>query len=135
MTLKSDDRNAIVKYRLEKSFATLQEVKAIVNLGFWTLAANRLYYAAYYASAALLINNGIEVSSHKGAIKMISLHFVKGGKLMRDDSTLLARLFSMRQTGDYDDLYDWTEKDIIPLIPLVENYISRVAKLIETTQE
>ncbi|MDE6510777.1 MAG: HEPN domain-containing protein [Muribaculaceae bacterium] len=131
MTIKSDDRNSIVAYRLEKAYATLNEVKAIANLGFWTLAANRLYYAAYYASAALLINSGIEVSSHKGAIKMISLYFVKERKLIREDSTLLARLFSMRQTGDYDDLYEWTEKDIIPLIPSVEDYISRVAKLIE----
>lgn len=135
MTLKSEDRNSVVAYRLEKAYATLKEVKAIVQLGFWTLAANRLYYSAYYASAALLIHNGVEVSSHKGAIKMISFHFVKEGSLKREDSTLLARLFSMRQTGDYDDLFDWTEQDVTPLIPLVEDFITRVAKLIEFTPD
>ena len=134
MTLKSQERNAIVTYRLEKAFTTLNEVKAIVKLGFWTLAANRLYYSAYYASAALLINNGIEASSHKGTIRMIGYTFVKEGKLNPEDSSMLGRLFSMRQTGDYDDLFDWTEKDVLPLIPLVEDYLSRVSALIQDSQ-
>ena len=49
MTLKSEDRKNIIIYRLEKAVQTLDEAKAVSALGYWTLAANRLYYAAYYA--------------------------------------------------------------------------------------
>ena len=59
MTLKSQERNDIVSYRLERARQTLKEAEDIGRLGYWNLAANRLYYAAYYASAALLIHNGI----------------------------------------------------------------------------
>lgn len=135
MTLKSEEREAIVSYRLEKAFKTIQEVKDVGALGYWNLAANRLYYATYYASVALLVNSGIEASTHKGVIRMIGAAFVSKGILPITDSNLLGRLFTMRQTGDYEDLFDWEEKDVAPLLPLVEDYISRVKALIDSKSE
>lgn len=61
---------------------------------------------------------------------MIGQTAVKDSILTSDDSRLLGRLFSMRQTGDYEDLFDWEEDDIIPLIPKVEDYIDRISGLI-----
>lgn len=61
---------------------------------------------------------------------MIGLNFVRQGILKPEDSQLLGRLFTMRQTGDYEDLYDWTESDITPLYTPVEEYIHRIAKII-----
>ena len=130
MTLIPEERSAIVAYRIEKANDTLKEAKAVGSLGSWSLAANRLYYAAYYASVALLIDRGIEASTHKGAIRMIGFSFVKEGVLIPEDSQLLGRLFSMRQTGDYEDLFDWKEQDVAPLIPKVEDYINRISLLI-----
>ncbi len=131
MTLKSDDRASIVAYRLEKAFKTLKEASDIASLGYWTLVANRLYYAAYYASVAILIYKGIDASTHKGVIRMIGSSFVKNGILSVDDSKLLGRLYTMRQSGDYEDLFDWEEHDVRPLIPHVENYIRRISVLID----
>lgn len=131
MTLNPNVRQDIVSYRLEKAIQTIKEAIDIGGLGYWTLAANRLYYAAYYASAALLIHNGIEASSHKGTMRMIGYTFVKNGILKPEDSHLLGKLFSMRQTGDYEDLYDWKEADVIPLIEPVREYIQRISSIIE----
>lgn len=130
MTLQPEERNVIITYRLEKALDAVKQVKDVAKLGYWSLAANRLYYAAYYASTALLISRGIEASTHKGAIRMIGHTFIKEGLLNIDDSQLLGRLFSMRQTGDYEDLFDWEEADVAPLIPKVEDFISRISKLI-----
>ena len=134
MTLKADERAAIVAYRLEKALKTIQEVKDVGAIGYWTLSANRLYYAAYYASVALLINNNIDASTHKGVIRMISQEFVRKDILSMEDSQLLGRLFNMRQTGDYEDLFDWEEKDVRPLIPKVEDYMRRISVLIGQNQ-
>ena len=135
MTLKSQERNDIVSYRLERARQTLKEAEDIGGLGYWNLAANRLYYAAYYASAALLIHNGIEASSHKGIVRMISLTFVRQGILKPEDSQLIGRLFSMRQTGDYEDLFDWKESDVSPMYHPVEDYIGRIESIISTTEQ
>ncbi|MBD5268342.1 MAG: HEPN domain-containing protein [Bacteroides sp.] len=132
MTLKSEERNTIVAYRLEKANSTIQQVKDIGNLGYWSLAASRLYYAVYYACVALLIHNGIEASTHRGVIRMVGDKFVRTGILTPDDSKLIGRLFTMRQTGDYDDLYDWEESDVTPLIPKAEEFVMRISNLIHT---
>ena len=134
MTLKSEERRDIVSYRLERARQTFKEAEDIGGLGYWNLAANRLYYAAYYASAALLIHNGIEASSHKGIVRMIGLSFVRQGILKQEDSQLLGRLFTMRQTGDYEDLYDWKESDVSPMYPLVKDYINRIESIISTSK-
>ena len=62
---------------------------------------------------------------------MISSSFVKNGILPIEDSKLLGRLYTMRQTGDYEDLFDWEESDVRPLISLVEKYISRITAIVE----
>lgn len=62
---------------------------------------------------------------------MIGLSFVKEGLLTSDDARLVGRLFSMRQTGDYEDLFDWEEEDVSPLIPKVEDFINRITELIK----
>lgn len=63
---------------------------------------------------------------------MIGSTFVKTGILSENDSKLLGRLFTMRQSGDYEDLFDWEEKDVSPLIPQVEDYINRISDLTNT---
>lgn len=80
---------------------------------------------------ALLIHNGIDATTHKGVIRMISESFVRKGLLSVEDSKLLGRLFTMRQSGDYDDLLEWEENDVKPLIPKVEDFIRRITDLIE----
>ena len=74
--LTDEEREALVKYRLEKAEETLVEARDCAKMGHWTLAANRLYYAAYYASSALLIQKGIVAKSHEGVIGMIGQKFV-----------------------------------------------------------
>lgn len=134
MTLKPKEREAIVAYRLEKALSTLDEVRNVGAIGYWNLAANRLYYAAYYASVALLISQNIEASTHKGVHRMLGETFVKKGLLSRSDSNLFGRLMNMRYTGDYEDLFDWEEDDILPLIPKVEQYILHIAELIKNPE-
>ena len=131
MTLKREERSEIVAYRLEKALKTLKEVMDVGAMGYWNLAANRLYYAAYYASAALLISEKIDASTHKGISRMIGSVFVRKGLLRADEAKLFSKLFTMRQSGDYEDLFDWEEKHVRPLIPEVEKYIHHISELIE----
>ena len=97
MPLTEEERKAIVVYRMEKAEGALVEAKDCASMEHWTLAANRLYYAAYYASSALLINAGLQARTHEGTIGMIGQNFVRTGILTKEDGSLLARLQNMRQ--------------------------------------
>ena len=130
MPLTDEERNAIVVYRLEKAENAFVEANDCVSLGHWNLAANRLYYAAYYASSALLISAGHSAKSHEGTIGMIGQHYVRTGILSGEDGILLARLQNMRHTGDYDDFLDWKKEDVEPYISKVEAFVEKIKKII-----
>ena len=130
MPLTDEERKAIVSYRLDKANGAYVEAKDCASMGHWNLAANRLYYAAYYASSALLINAGYQAKTHEGTIGMIGQHYVKTGVLNNEDGALLARLQNMRHTGDYDDFLDWSQDDVDPCFPKVEAYVEKLKALI-----
>ena len=45
---------------------------------------------------------------------MIGAQFVVKGLLDKSYGRLLSRLFELRQSGDYDDLYDAIEDEVVP---------------------
>jgi uncharacterized protein (UPF0332 family) len=55
MSLTDDEREAIVSFRIQKAKDTLDEAEGIATLGYWNAVANRLYYACFYITSALLL--------------------------------------------------------------------------------
>jgi len=68
MTLQQEDKNALITLRLQRARETISEAKGNMQLGYWRIAANRLYYACYYAASALLIKNNLTAYTHAGVI-------------------------------------------------------------------
>lgn len=130
MTLSADERKAIVSYRIQKAYDTFNEAEGISTLGFWNAVANRLYYACYYATTALLIYNSFQAQTHRGVITLLGLHFIKTGKLPEHLGKLYSRLFELRQTGDYDDLFELTQEDVMPLLLPAKDYIESIKNIL-----
>lgn len=101
--MTGEEREAIVAYRCENARQTLKEIAILIENELWNMAMNRLYYACFYVTSALLISKGIDAQTHAGVRRMLSLHFVKGGKLSMKQSNLYTNLFEKRQTSDYED--------------------------------
>ena len=130
MGLTDNERKSVVEFRLEKSKNTLAEVAILVDNGLWQTAANRLYYACYYAVSALLVQNRIEAQTHNGTINQLGLHFVRTGLLSVEKGKFYKQLFELRQTGDYSDWIKIEEEDIQPLIEKAKTFINSIEKLI-----
>lgn len=130
MSLTNDEREAIVSFRLQKGIETLEEAKGIATLGYWNAVANRLYYACYYVTSALLIKNKYAAQTHRGIIHLLGMHFIKKGIVSQDSGKLYSKLFELRQTGDYDDLFNLSESDVKPMISAAKKYIDELKNLI-----
>jgi len=135
MGLQEQERIDLVKYRLEKANATLAEVSVQFENQFYRTAANRLYYACFYAATALLINNGYETHTHSGVKTLLGLHFIKENKLDKSYGKLYDTLFNLRQTGDYEDWVYLNEEDVLPLLKPAENFISEIEKLVNLNND
>ena len=130
MSLKEEERIAIVTYRLEKASKAMAQAKANLPLQTWEVVANRMYYAAYYAISALLIAGGFPaVKGHDTIVRMFGLHFVKTGKFSSEQGKLYNKLYTLRLTRDYNDHYDLEEEDVLPLVAPAEILIKEVSDM------
>jgi len=132
MTLKPEDRDTLVMLRLLRAKETMSEVKGNMQMGYWRVVTNRLYYACYYAVSALLIQNNLTAHTHAGVISQLGLHFVKKGVISIEQGKLYRDLFEKRQSSDYNDWISISEQDILLLVEPAEKFIAEIENLIHT---
>lgn len=128
--LTDDERKALVSNKVRRARETWEETKGIIKSGYWYAAANRMYYACYYMTSALLLKIGQSAHTHGGTIGLFGLHFVKTGIVSSDLGKFYSQLFELRQTGDYDDWKVVTESDVRPLVSIAEEYLDTLENLI-----
>ncbi|MBR1570422.1 MAG: HEPN domain-containing protein [Bacteroidales bacterium] len=92
----------------------------------WDVVTNRIFYAAFHAVSALLINDHIEVRSHKGAGLMFGQKYVIPGIFSADDGRLYAKLQDIREKSDYNLVYQSDEEEMAPLIEKTRDLIERI---------
>ena len=129
--LTDQERSDIVRYRIKNATDTLKEVDVHIQNQFYNTAANRLYYACYYAVSALLIANGIASKSHDGVIQMFGLHFIRTGVFPAHYGKFYSQLFKERQTGDYEDLFNHDRESVAELYPKAQEFISAVKEKVD----
>ncbi len=118
----------VVKYRLARAKDTYDDALILSERKKWNSTINRLYYAAYYAVMALLISKGLKPTTHNGAKSNFSEYFIKTGLISRELGKMYSQLFTWRQKGDYDDLFDFNQDKVQP-------YFDPVKKLIDTIEK
>lgn len=86
---------------LQRAETNLQAAKDLLDKQYFDIAAARAYYAAFYAASALLLSQDIDTNKHSGVIALIHQHFVKTGRLDKEQGKNLNWLFEIRGVGDY----------------------------------
>lgn len=124
MTGTKDD---VIRYRLQRAKDTLEDAKLLADSQRWNSAINRLYYASYYAVTALLLDADLKQSTHNGVKSNFSEHFIKTNRIDKEFGKVYSQLFTWRQKGDYDDLFDFSEDKVMP-------YFTPVADLLNTIE-
>lgn len=97
----------LIKYRLARAWDTFDDAGILKDKEKWNSTINRLYYSAYYAVMALLLNSDLKPTTHNGAKSNFSEHFIKEGIIPKEFGKIYSQLFTWRQKGDYDDLFDF----------------------------
>ncbi len=92
----------LVEGYMQKAENKLKVAERLLGAGDYEDAVSRAYYAVFHATQALLLTEGQKAESHKGAITLFSLLFVKTGKFGRNFGKYLANLKDDRESGDYE---------------------------------
>jgi hypothetical protein len=107
--LNSATKEIVLAY-LEKAAKKLAVAKKLLASEDYEDAVSRSYYAAFHATQALLLSEGQKAESHKGALTLFSLLFVKTGKFSKNFGKYLANLKDDRESGDYE-IFSYIDQD------------------------
>ena len=128
--LDEESRNVLVQYRMEQALSALSDADLLLQNMRLNAAANRLYYACFYATEALLIKNAIPTTTHAGMRNMFSLKFVQTGLIEPKWGRFLTQIEQMRKGADYDFFIKYEESELQEILPLVQEYIQVLRRLI-----
>jgi uncharacterized protein len=124
--MNRNEKRDYINYRLESSRKTFEAARILAENGYWNSAVNRLYYALFYSVSALLFFHDIPVKKHSTIKSQFSQYFIKPGKFDKKYGQLLSELFDWRQKADYDNIFDYDEKSVLPLFKPVEEMMDLI---------
>ena len=124
----SGSKKDLIKYRLSRAWDTFDDAIILKDNEKWNSSINRLYYSAYYAVMALLLNSDLKPTTHNGTKSNFSEFFIKKRVFPKELGKMYSQLFTWRQKGDYDDLFDFDKDKVLP-------YFEPVKRLLEIIEE
>lgn len=130
MNLNQEDRRIIVELEPEKAENIFAEHEVLLKAGFWSTLANRLYYSLFHAVTALLINDGHEVGTHKGAAIRFQQYYVKKHIFSVEEGRFYSQLQSMRESADYNCSFEVSENDVLTKIEPARQLIEKIKQYI-----
>lgn len=125
-----DEYKSEISSNLERADTNLQVAGELFDKDYYDVSASRAYYAAFYAASALLLNEGIDTSKHSGVIALIHQHFVKSGKLTKDQGRNLNWLFELRSVGDYGVSLHVNQDDARRAVDTAKEFFEAVKQLL-----
>ena len=121
------DRQQVIAYRMGRARETLQDAQLLFrNGGSPESIINRAYYAIFYATLALMAEQGINLSRHSSVIARFDQDFVKSGLFPKSMSRILHRAFYLRQFGDHREMLNLTSQQAEEILRDTEQFLRTV---------
>ncbi len=94
-------REEMVRYWWRKARDSMASARREYEAGAYSFAMNRLYYAAFYAVSAILLDREQTFKKHSGVRAAFHRQFIRTGIVDLTWGQLYDQLFEDRQEGDY----------------------------------
>ncbi|MFH1148795.1 MAG: HEPN domain-containing protein [Pseudomonadota bacterium] len=104
---EGEKRAEVVRYWYDKANKSLESAHREMDAGACSFAMNRIYYAAFYAVSAALLERKLSFKKHSGVRATFHQQFIKTGILDVRWGKLYDQLFEDRQEGDYVALVEF----------------------------
>lgn len=90
----------------KRALDALSDAEFNFNNNRFNVSINRSYYAAFYASKALLLKKGVNTKKHSGNIMKFGLEYVINDNFDGKIAKILSDLQEDRSSADYDFEFD-----------------------------
>jgi uncharacterized protein (UPF0332 family) len=127
------DRETLLQYRMQQAEETLADAEAMAKGKLSPRSIiNRAYYAMFYAVLGLFLktNATLKTSKHSGIISMFDRTFILSGKMDRQFSKSLHKMFNARQVADYKELVEVTPEEVDEALRAAREFIREIKRVL-----
>ena len=123
-------RQHVVRYWWSMAEESLASAYREFAAEAYPFAVNRLYYAAFYAVSALLLERRLSFKKHSGVRASFHREFVKTGLIATEWGKLYDQLFEDRQEGDYVALISFDREYVEENLKRCDKFLRELRSLI-----
>jgi len=126
----SEGSAELVAYWWSQAQASLASARRELEAGSYAFAVNRLYYAAFYAASAALLERAVSSRRYSGVRAAFHRKFIKSGLLAPEWGKLYDELFEDRQEADYVALVRFDHEYVEVQLHRCDEFLTRLRPLI-----
>ncbi len=115
---------------LAKAKDSNRAAELLAKDGLFDFAVSRAYYAMFYAAEAMLLGEGVRLSSHAAVIAAFGQRFAKTGRFPAEFHHYLIDAQDSRTQGDYEIQPTQTAEDAELAIGRARQFIARTEALL-----
>lgn len=131
--MKEEDQyfRALSQYRMEQAEQAVSDAELLLKEKRYRAAANRMYYACFYAASSALLTKRLQYSKHSAVIVFFDKTFIKTGIFKREHSRTLHLAFNERQEDDYKPFAEPDPGFLRELYERVKNLTEDIRRFID----
>jgi uncharacterized protein (UPF0332 family) len=134
MTLDKNDRDNLIKYRLEQADDTILDVKLLIENNRLRAAVNRIYYGMFYSLLALGLANSFETSKHAQLIGWFNKEFIFKGSIDSKYGKIINKAFNRRTKSDYDTYVIFEKEIVLEMFSEMKEFITEIKNHVQSYQ-
>lgn len=128
-------RKDVVHYWWQQANESLFSAERELGANAYAFVVNRLYYAAFYAVSAALLERHFSFKKHSGVRAVFHREFIKTGLLDKKWGQLYDQLFEDRQEGDYVAFIAFDQAYVEAQLKQCSQFLKVLEPLISTLRE
>ena len=123
-----ENRQALSALRMERAQEAVSDANMLLEHGRYNLAANRAYYAIFYAMRAVLALDGIDRRHHSAVIAEFRRLYIKTGVFDTWMSDTIRDLFDLRTDSDYDDFFVASKAEVVEQADNAARFVQEISE-------
>jgi len=130
--MKIEERQALIKYRLEQAKNTIGDVALLIQFNKNRSAINRIYYGMFYCLLALGLKYEFETSKHQQLIGWFNKNFIHTKKIEIRYGQMIRDAFRDRQKSDYETFVEFSNEQVVEMFEDMQLFIAEIERMVLT---
>ena len=127
-----NSKQEAIEKKIAKANALLSEIDVLMEHRFHATAVNRLYYACFHATKALLLTKDLIPKTHSGVINLLHQHFVQSELMDVKQAAFFSRLLQERIEDDYSDAIILNDDEVADFVQPAKEYVKYREEVIKS---